>query len=107
MLAVKPSSVNAHFSGFRSGTGGIHQINRRRQVSLPELLIVLGLAQGNPSVEDVFAVLVVQGKKLEWDKLLALCRAYNTTRYLGFLLELLNFESHKSVDSRKIKENGC
>jgi len=53
----------------------------------------------------VLAILVVQRKKLEWDELLTLCRAYNATRYLGFLLELLNFESGKTLfNPKRIKK---
>ncbi len=70
----------------------------------PELLIALGLAEGNPSLEDVLAVLVVQRKGLDWNKLLTLSRAYNTTRYLGFLIEVLNLESGKKLFDPKIIE---
>ncbi len=64
-----------------------------------ELLIALGLAEGDPHVEDVLAILVVQKENLNWNKLLALCEAYGATRYLGYLLEVLNFESGKALFS--------
>ena len=60
-----------------------------------ELLIVLGLAENQPSLEDVIAILIVQRKKLDWDKLTSLCEEYSTSRYLATLLELLNFESSR------------
>ena len=70
-----------------------------------ELLIVLGLAQNNPSLGDVVAILVVQRNKLNWNKLESMCSAYGTTRYLGFLLELLNVESSKNLfDPKRIKK---
>ena len=106
VLAEKPSSVNVHFRTnfdpkLAEDTTSIEGV---RYLS-PELLIVLGLAQGYPSLEDVLAILVVQRKKLEWDELLTLCRAYNATRYLGFLLELLNFESGKTLfNPKRIKK---
>ena len=93
--AERPNAVNVHLrTDFeeRSAEEETKLIEGIRYVS-PELLIVLGLAEGNPSIEDVLAVLVVQRKALDWNKLLTLCRAYNTTRYLGFLVEVLNRES--------------
>src|SRR3984893_8197092 len=70
-----------------------------------ELLIVLGLAENQPSLEDVIAILIVQRKKLDWDKLTSLCEEYNTSRYLAMLLELLNFESSRILfDPKRIKK---
>jgi hypothetical protein len=63
----------------------------------PEILVVLGIARGNPSIEDVLAILIVQRAKLDWKKMLELADAYNATRFLGCILDVLNFESRKPL----------
>jgi hypothetical protein len=63
----------------------------------PEILIVFGIARENPSMEDVLALLVVQRRKLDWNALLELAEAYNATRFLGCILDVLNFESRKQL----------
>jgi hypothetical protein len=63
----------------------------------PEILVVQGIARGNPSIEDVLAMLVVQRSKLHWKELVQLSEAYNATRFLGSILDVLNFESRKPL----------
>jgi len=60
-------------------------------------MLVTELAGERPSLEDILAILVVQRTKLGWRNLLALCDAYDSTRYLGCLLDILNFESGKPL----------
>jgi len=93
--AERPSAVNVHLRTDlepRLAAEEVRLIRGIRYLS-PELLIVLGLAEGNPGIGDVLALLVVQRKALDWNRLLRLCSAYNVTRYLGFLMEVLNLES--------------
>ena len=63
----------------------------------PDILVVQGIATGNPSIEDVLAILVVQRSKLDWKKLVELANAYNVTRFLGSMLDILNSESRKPL----------
>lgn len=71
----------------------------------PEILVVRGIARGNPSIEDVLAILVVQRSKLDWKRLVELSDAYNVTRFLGGLLDMLNSESRRPL-FEKILVNG-
>jgi hypothetical protein len=68
----------------------------------PEAFIATDLASEMPSVEDIFAILVVQKSKLDWDRLFDLCSAYGTARYLGLMLDILNFESGKNIFKKEI-----
>lgn len=68
----------------------------------PEILIVLGFTRENPSLEDVLAMLIVQRRKLDWRKLFELAEAYNATRFLGCILEALNFESRRSLFEKNL-----
>lgn len=68
----------------------------------PEILIVLGIALENPSLEDVLALLIVQRTKMDWRKLLGLAEAYNATRFLGCILELMNSESRRPLFDRNM-----
>jgi len=68
----------------------------------PEILVVFGIARGNPSIEDVLAILVVQRSKLDWKKLIELSDAYNVTRFLGSMLDILNSESRKPLFERNL-----
>jgi len=68
----------------------------------PEILVVLGIAIGNPSIEDVLAILVVQRSKLDWKNLIELSDAYNVTRFLGSMLDILNSESRKPLFERNL-----
>jgi hypothetical protein len=63
----------------------------------PEMLVILGIAGANPSIEDVLALLVVQRRKLDWGGLLEVANAYNATRFLGCILNVLNFESRRPL----------
>ena len=60
----------------------------------PEALVATGLT-GRLGFEDALAILIVQRKKLDWKKLLALAEAYSSTRLLGCTMDILNFESGK------------
>jgi len=68
----------------------------------PEILVVSGIARGNPSIEDVLAILVVQRSKLDWKNLIELSDAYNVTRFLGSMLDILNSESRKPLFERNL-----
>ncbi len=68
----------------------------------PEILVILGIMKGSPRMEDVLAILVVQRAKLEWKKLVALSEAYNATRFLGYILGVLNFESPKPLFEKSL-----
>jgi hypothetical protein len=63
----------------------------------PEVLVILGITRDRPAVEDMLAILVVQTAKLDWKALIALSRAYNATRFLGCLLDVLNSETRKPL----------
>lgn len=76
----------------------------------PEILVIQGIVRGNPSIEDVLAMLVVQRRKLHWRRLDELSEAYSVTRFLGSMLDVLNFESRKplfekNLISRMLKES--
>lgn len=104
--AEKTSTINAHLktdfdSKLDKDTISIDGI----KYLSPEWLIVLGLAENHPSLEDVIAILIVQRKKLDWDKLASLCEEYNASRYLAAVLELLNLESSRTLfDPKRIKK---
>lgn len=63
----------------------------------PEVLVVLGITRDRPAVEDVLAILVVQRSKLDWKALTILSEAYNSTRFVGCLLDVLNSEAGKPL----------
>jgi hypothetical protein len=67
-----------------------------------EILVVQGIARGNPSIEDVLAMLVVQRSKLHWKELTDLSEAYSATRFLGSILDVLNFESRKPLFEKSL-----
>jgi hypothetical protein len=94
--AEKPAENNIHLrSDFDEKLSEhVRVINEIRYLS-PEMLIVLGIAKANPSMEDVLALLVVQRKKLDWRGLLEVAEAYDATRFLGCILDVLNFESRR------------
>jgi len=68
----------------------------------PEILVVQGIVSGNPSIEDVLAMLVVQRTKLHWKELVDLSEAYSSTRFLGSMLDVLNFESRKLLFEKNL-----
>jgi len=68
----------------------------------PEMLVVMGITRANPSIEDVLALLVVQRRKLDWRGLLEVADAYSATRFLGCILDVLNFESRKPLFESKL-----
>jgi hypothetical protein len=68
----------------------------------PEILVVQGIVSGNPSIEDVLAMLVVQRSKLHWKELVDLSEAYSATRFLGSMLDVLNFESRKLLFEKNL-----
>ena len=63
----------------------------------PEVLVILGITKDRPAVEDVLSILVIQRAKLDWKALTALSKAYNATRFLGCLLDVLNSETRKPL----------
>jgi hypothetical protein len=63
----------------------------------PEVLVILGITRDRLAAEDVLAILVVQGAKLDWKALTTLSEAYNATRFVGCLLDVLNSEVRKPL----------
>jgi len=63
----------------------------------PEALVILGITRDRAAVEDVLAILVVQRAKLDWKALTTLSEAYNATKFLGCLLDVLNSETRKPL----------
>lgn len=63
----------------------------------PEFLVVLGVTRDRPALEDVLAILVVERAKLDWKALTTLSEAYNATRFIGCLLDVLNSEMRKPL----------
>lgn len=96
--AERPAATNIHLrSDFDERLSEhVNVIGGIRYLS-PEILVVLGITRGNPSIEDVLAILVVQRTKLDWKKMLELADAYSATRFLGCTLDVLNFESRKPL----------
>jgi len=96
--AEKPAENNIHLrSDFdEKFSEHVRVIDGIRYLS-PEMLVVSGIARANPSMEDVLALLVVQRKKLDWRGLLEVAEAYDVTRFLGCILDVLNFESRRPL----------
>jgi hypothetical protein len=67
-----------------------------------EMLVVQGLTRGNPMIEDVLAMLVVERSKLHWKELTELSEAYSATRFLGSILDVLNLESRKPLFEKNL-----
>ena len=104
--AEKSSETNVHFeTDFDpSLIGDTISMNGVKYLA-PELLIANGLSENYPSLEDVIGILIVQRKKLDWDKLATLCKERNVSRILAAILEMLNLESSRSIfDSKKIRK---
>ncbi len=96
--AEKPAENNIHLrSDFdEKFSEHVRVIDGTKYLS-PEMLVVLGIVSLNPSIEDVLALLVVQRRKLDWKGMLEVANAYNATRFLGCILDVLNFESRKPL----------
>jgi hypothetical protein len=96
--AEKPAENNIHLhSDFdEKFSEQVRVIDGTKYLS-PEMLIVSGIVRANPSIEDVLALLVVQRRKLDWKGMLEVTNAYNATRFLGCILDVLNFESRKPL----------
>ncbi len=96
--AEKPAENNIHLrSDFEEKFAeNIRVVDGMRYLS-PEMLVVSGIARANPSIEDVLALLVVQREKLDWRSLREVAEAYNATRFLGCILDVLNFESRRPL----------
>ena len=96
--AERPAENNIHLrSDFDEKLSEhVRVINEVRYLS-PEMLVVLGIAGANPSMEDVLSLLVVQRKRLDWRGLLEVAEAYDATRFLGCILDVLNFESRRPL----------
>ena len=95
--AEKPAENNIYLrSDFEKFSEHVRVIDGIKYLS-PEMLVVLGIARANPSIEDVLALLVVQRRELDWRGLLEVADAYNATRFLGCILDVLNFESRKPL----------
>jgi len=96
--AEKPGRVNVHLiSDFDEKLSENTRVIDGTRYLLPEALIVSGLASERPSIEDVLAILVTRRNKLDWEKLLILSDTYDVSRFLGLTLDLLNYESRKSL----------
>lgn len=98
MPAEKPAKVNIHLrSDFDEKLSeSTWMIDGVRYLS-PEALVVLGIARDSPSVEDTLAILIVQRTSLDWKKLVPLSEAYNAMRFLGCILDVVNFEWRKPL----------
>jgi hypothetical protein len=96
--AERPAGISVHLrSDFDEKLlGHVKVINGVRFLS-PEILIMLGITREYPSLEDVLAILVMQRTKLDWRRVLELSAAYNATRFLGCILDILNLESRKRL----------
>lgn len=68
----------------------------------PEILVVLGITKEDPSVEDVLAMLVVRRTRIDWKKLLEFSQAYSAARFLGCILEVLNFEARRPLFEKSL-----
>lgn len=100
--AERPSATNIHFktdfdTRFEKETITISGI----KYLSPELLIASGLAEIHPELVDLIAILIVQRKKLDWNKLGALCEEYNTSRTLAAIMDMLNLESSRTLFDQK------
>jgi hypothetical protein len=104
--AEKPSATNVHFkTDFDPQL--VKDINSKDGVKYlsPELLIANGLAENHPSLEDIIGILIVQRKKLDWNKLATLCKERNVSRILAVIMALLNFESSRTLfGSKRIRK---
>jgi len=96
--AEKPAENNIHLrSDFdEKFSEHVRVVDGTKYLS-PEMLVVSGITREDPSIEDVLALLVVQRRKLDWKVLLEVADAYNATRFLGCILDVLNFESRKPL----------
>jgi hypothetical protein len=106
MPSEKSSATNIHFkTDFEPlFVEDIVSMNGIKYLA-PELLIANGLAENLPSLEDVIAIIIVQRKKLDWEKLATLCKERNVSRILAAILEMLNLESSRILfDSKKIRK---
>ncbi len=90
------TSIHLHSDFEEKYTDHVRVIEEIRYLS-PEILIILGIVRERPPLEDVLAILVVQRGRLNWETLLTLSDAYNASRFLGCLLEVLNFEARKPL----------
>ena len=96
--AERPAATNIHLrSDFDERLSEhLNVIDGVRYLS-PEILVVLGITRGSLSIGDVLAILIVKRAKLDWKKMLEMANAYNATRLLGCILDVLNFESRKPL----------
>jgi len=101
--AEKPAENNIHLrSDFdEKFSEHVRVIDEIKYLS-PEMLVVLGITRATPGIEDVLALLVVQRKKLDWRGLLEVAKAYGATRFLGCILDVLNFESRRPLYERNL-----
>lgn len=98
--AEKPAETNISLrSDFNEAfSEHVRVIDGIRYLS-PEVLVILGITESLPAVEDVLAILVVQRAKLDWKVLITLSEAYNATRLIGCVLDVLNSETRKPMFS--------
>jgi hypothetical protein len=96
--AEKPAENNIHLrSDFDENLSEHVRVIDGTKYLSPEMLVILGITRTNPRIEDVLALLVVQRRRLDWRGLLEVADAYNATRFLGCILDVLNLESHKPL----------
>jgi len=100
MPAQKPAKVNVHLrSDFEDKLSESTMLIDGVRYLSPEPLVVLGIARDSPTLEDTLAILIVQRTKLDWKKLISLSEAYNVLRFLGCILDVVNFECRKPLFS--------
>ena len=101
--AEKPADENVYIrSDFDQNLAeNVRTIDGIRYLS-PAILIILGIAKEDIRLDDVLAMLVVQRTRLDWKGVIELSEAYNATRFLGCILDVLNFESRKLLFEKSV-----
>ena len=101
--AEKPGDKNIYLrSDFdRNLAKHVRTIDGIRYLS-PAILLILGVAKEDLRMDDVLAILVVQRTHLDWKGVIELSEAYNATRFLGCILDILNFESRKPLFEKTV-----
>jgi len=96
--AEKPVENNIHLrSDFDENLSEHVRVIDGAKYLSPEMLVVWGIVSSNPSIEDVLALLIVQRKQLDWKGMLEVTNTYDATRFLGCILDVLNFESRRPL----------
>jgi len=101
--AERPAETNVHLrSDFDEKLSEHARVIDGIRFLAPEVLVVSGITKEYPSLEDVLAILVVRRAELDWKKLLELSQVYNATRFVGCVLDVLNFEARKPLFEKSL-----